>query len=76
LPEASKHENRPITIALISGSLRARSVNGAVVETAAKLVPAGVRAVIYRPWNDLSSFHGARRDAISQSILARARQSR
>jgi chromate reductase len=57
LPEAYKDENRPVTMVLISGSLRARSVNGAVVETAAKLLPAGARAVVYRRLADLTHFN-------------------
>lgn len=57
MPEAPKSEDREITIILISGSLRARSINGAVVATAAKLVPAGARAVIYRRLADLPHFN-------------------
>lgn len=57
MPEASKDENRPINIVLISGSLRARSVNGAVVETAARLAPAGTCTVVYQRLADLPHFN-------------------
>ncbi|QGM98128.1 NADPH-dependent FMN reductase [Methylocystis parvus] len=57
MPEASPSEDRSATLVLISGSLRARSVNGAVVATAAKLVPAGICAVIYRQLGSLPHFN-------------------
>ncbi len=50
-------QDRPMTLALISGSLRSQSVNGAVIATAAELVPTDVRAVIYDKLADLPHFN-------------------
>lgn len=50
-------EDRPFTLVLFSGSLRAKSVNGAVVATAAELVPSSARAVIYGQLGELPHFN-------------------
>lgn len=42
---------------LVSGSLRARSTNTAVLRTAAQLVPAGVEAVLYEGLATLPAFN-------------------
>lgn len=50
-------QSRPLTLVLIAGSLRSRSVNGAVIATAAELNPMGSRAVIYKGLADLPHFN-------------------
>ncbi|MBY6240609.1 NAD(P)H-dependent oxidoreductase [Methylosinus sp. Sm6] len=50
-------EKAPLDIVLISGSLRARSVNGAVVAAAAQLAPFNVHAVVYRRLGELPHFN-------------------
>jgi chromate reductase len=45
------------SILMISGSVRVGSVNAAVIATAAALVPAGARAVVYAGLGDLPHFN-------------------
>ncbi len=51
------HADEPVTVLLVSGSLRAESTNSAVLRTAAALVPEGVEAVIYHGLGDLPHFN-------------------
>jgi NAD(P)H-dependent FMN reductase len=50
-------EKQPVRLVLIGGSLRSQSVNGAVIATAAELVPAGARAVIFKRLGELPHFN-------------------
>lgn len=50
-------EERRLTLVLISGSLRARSVNGAVIATAAEVAPAGAEAIVYERLGELPHFN-------------------
>lgn len=50
-------QSRPLSLVLIGGSLRSRSVNGAVIATAAEMAPAGARAAIYKRLGDLPHFN-------------------
>jgi NAD(P)H-dependent FMN reductase len=48
---------QPLQLVLIGGSLRSRSVNGAVIATVAAMVPADVQATIYQRLGDLPHFN-------------------
>ncbi|ATQ69880.1 MULTISPECIES: NADPH-dependent FMN reductase [Methylosinus] len=50
-------ETNRLSIVLINGSLRAKSINGAVVATAAALAPPGVNALVYRRLGELPHFN-------------------
>jgi chromate reductase len=50
-------QNPSLHFILIGGSLRARSVNGAVLATVADMVPAGAQATIYQRLADLPHFN-------------------
>jgi NAD(P)H-dependent FMN reductase len=55
---AERGEHRPMaSILMISGSVRAGSVNAAMIATAAELFPAGVAPVIYSGLADLPHFN-------------------
>ena len=48
---------QPFHLILLSGSLRSRSVNSAVIATIADMVPAGARAIIYQRMGELPHFN-------------------